>query len=214
MNDDETTLRDRLRRIIDGPPAEQPQQPLVQVHVIPEPAQADTPDDEDQDDEDDDQEQPEKNKPWWYTLPGPFTSRRAPEPEPTEQETLAAAPGIHVTVNQPAPQAPWAPPVDPADARATERLYRRRLWVSYHLGAAAAGWFLGLPQQMGELIADAGPAGAPAGFALGGVAYIIGSYLPGLPYMPPALHPVIVWAARIPVCSAAIALALHAPGTI
>ncbi len=49
---------------------------------------------------------------------------------------------------------------------------------------------------------------------MGLVTYIVASYLPGLPYMPPALRPVMVWAARIPVCSAALALALHAPATL
>ncbi len=65
---------------------------------------------------------------------------------------------------------------------------------------------------MRDLLADAGPAAPAVGVAMGLVTWIVASYLPGLPYMPPALRPVLVWAARIPVCSAAIALALHAPG--
>jgi hypothetical protein len=216
MSDDEKTIRDRLRRIIDGPPVdeEQPPAPLVQVHVIPESTAPATPEaEEDQDDEDDQEEQPEAARPWWYVLPRPFGSSPTPAPEPTAQERLAATPGIHVTVHQPPPP-PWVPPVDPAAAQAAERLYRRRLWVVYHAGAAGTGWFLGLPQQMAELLADAGRAGAPVGIALGLVTYIVASYLPGLPYMPPALHPVTVWAARIPVCSAALALALNAPNAL
>ncbi|MFJ8863633.1 hypothetical protein ACIRD8_35100 [Streptomyces sp. NPDC102451] len=211
MSDAEKSLRDRLRRIVDGAPVdEQPQPPLVQVHVIPEPTAA--PAAEDLDDEDDQEdEQPEKSRPWWYVVPRPFGTRPTPEPAPTPQEQTAAAPGIHVTVNQPAQQPPWTPPVD---TRAEERLHRRRIWVVYHLGAAGCGWVFGLPQQMGELIADAGRAGAAVGIALGLVTWIVASYLPGLPYMPPALRPVLVWAARIPVCSAAIALALYAPGTV
>ncbi|MFS0697788.1 hypothetical protein [Streptomyces nitrosporeus] len=212
MSDDETTIRDRLRRLVDGPPPdEDPPQPLVQVHVIPEPTTAQD-DDEDQDDEEDDE--PETRRPWWHTLPGPFGSSPVPEPEPTPQERLAAAPGIHVTVHQPPPAPPWVPPADPAAARAEERLYRRRIWFAYHAGAAGAGWFLGLPQLMDGLLADAGPAAAPAGIALALVSWIVASYLPGLPYIPPPVQPVIVWASRIPVCSAVLALALHAPGTL
>ncbi|MFC9247769.1 hypothetical protein ACFT7S_28285 [Streptomyces sp. NPDC057136] len=216
MTDSETRLRLRLRRMIDGPAAdEKSPQPLVQVHVIPEPTPPDTTDDEDEpeDEDDDPEEQPEKALPWWQTAPRPF-GHRAPEPAPDPQDTIAAAPGIHVTVNQPtAASPPWTVP-DPADQRAQERLYRRRIWLAYHGGAAAVGWFLGLVAEMGELIADAGPAAPGAGVALGLVTYIVASYLPGLPYVPPALRPVIVWAARIPVCSAALALALNAPGIV
>lgn len=215
-SDDEKTMRDRLRRIIDGPPPEeQPEQsPLVDVHVIPEPtAPAEAPDHEAQDDNEDDQEEQPEKRPWHYVLPGPFGSRPTPDPEPTAQERLAAAPGIHVTVHQPPPP-PWAPPVDPAAAQAAERLHRRRIWFAYHAGAAGAGWVFGLPQQMAELIADAGNAGAAVGIALCLVTWIVASYLPGLPYMPPALRPVTVWAARIPVCSAALALALNAPNAL
>ncbi|MFJ3282468.1 hypothetical protein [Streptomyces halstedii] len=219
MSDDEKTLRDRLRRIVDGPPADEDPTPtpLVEVHVIPEPKMpAAAPADGDQDDEDeDDQEQhPEKDRPWWYVLPKPFGHDPAPEPELTPQEQLAAAPGIHVTVNQPPPQAPWAPPVDPAEAAQAERRHRRRLWVAYHAGAAAAGWFLGLPQTLAEALASAGHQGAPLGIGFCLVAWIFASYLPGLPYVPPPLRPVIVWATRIPVCSAVLALALYAPGTV
>ncbi|MFE0243275.1 hypothetical protein ACFWZ0_02490 [[Kitasatospora] papulosa] len=212
MTDDEKTLRDRLRRVIDGPPVDEEQQasPLVQVHVIPEPT---APADVDQADEDDHQEQPEAARPWWYSIPRPFGTPATPETEPTAQERLAATPGIHVTVHQP-PPAPWVPPVDPAEAAAAERLYRRRIWVAYHAGAAGVGWFMGWPQAMSGALESAGTAGAPLGIALGFAAWVIASYLPGLPFMPPALRPVVIWAARIPVCSAALALALYAPNTL
>ena len=208
MKDDgEQQIRQWLRSKIDGPTEPKPEPtPFVQVHVVPEPTAAPT-----EEDQDDDEEEPEKDRPWWYTLPGPFGTRPAPAAEPTQQETFAAAPGIHVTVNQPTPQAPYAPPVD----RATEeRLHRRRLWVAYHAGAAGVGWFFGLPQLLGEAIASTGHQGAPLGIGFCLVGYLFASYLPGLPYVPPPLRPVIVWAARIPICSAALALALYAPGTL
>ncbi|MEV5680984.1 hypothetical protein [Streptomyces sp. NPDC052179] len=185
MNDDEKTLRDRLRRLIDGAPVEeQPEQPpLIQVHVIPEPAAtAAVPDDDEDQDDEDDQEQPEK-RPWHYVLPGPFGTRSTPAPEPTPQETLAAAPGIHVTVNQPPSQPPWAPPADPAAERAAERLHRRRIWLVYHGGCATVGWYTGLCDLVRGLLADAGPAAPVVGIVMGLVTHIMASYLPGLPYM-------------------------------
>ncbi|MGW1813298.1 hypothetical protein ACWCQM_06965 [Streptomyces sp. NPDC002125] len=216
MSDDEKTLRARLRRIIDGPPPdqEQPPAPLVQVHVIPEPTAPAAEDDEDQDEEDDQEEQPEAARPWWHVVPRPFGSPATQTPEPTPQEQLAATPGIHVTVNQPAPVAPpWLAP-DPAAERAAERLRRLRLWFAYHLSAGAAGWAFGLVGAMRSVLDDAGQQGAAVGIAMGFVGWIVASYLPGLPYMPPALRPALVWAARIPVSSVALALALYAPGTV
>ncbi|WP_299542058.1 hypothetical protein [uncultured Streptomyces sp.] len=201
MSDDERRIRARLRHFIDGPTAIEEQPPLVQVHVVPESPAAAGPEDDDQDDE-----QREQDRPWWHVPGGTYSGRRAPDPAPPTHDPTA--PGVHVTVNQPLP--PWAQP--PVDNRAAERLHRRRLAITYYLGAAVAGWCFGLPQQMAELLAQAGTASTPVGVALALVAYVIASYLPGLPYIPPALRPVIRWAACIPVSSAVLALALHAPG--
>ncbi|MFJ8844325.1 hypothetical protein ACIRFF_15635 [Streptomyces cyaneofuscatus] len=203
--DDEGRIRVWLRNRVDGPPPAPGPPPLVQVHIVPTPDPVD-----DEDDQDDDE--PEQARPWWHVVPAPFGART--QPEPAHQPTTATAPGIHVTVNQPEPAAPpWAVP-DPAAERATERLHRRRVWLAYHAGAAGIGWFTGLVGLMRDLLADAGPAAPAVGVAMGLVTWIVASYLPGLPYMPPALRPVMSWAARIPVCSAALALALHAPGTL
>ncbi|MEU3268739.1 hypothetical protein [Streptomyces bacillaris] len=216
MSDDESTIKAWLRDRIDGPavPEAEPE-PLVQVRYVPPATTPTGPDpDLDQDDgQDDDEEQGEEPRPWWHLAPGPFgTPRRAPEP-PAPAET-EMAPGLYVTVHQPQPAAPpWTAP-DPAAEAAAERLHRRRIWLAYHAAAAAVGWFTGLVALMRDLLADTGPAAPGVGIAMGLVTYIVASYLPGLPYMPPALRPVMVWAARIPVCSAALALALHAPGTL
>ncbi|MFF9568483.1 hypothetical protein [Streptomyces sp. NPDC014685] len=206
-DDGEQRIRSWLRRKIDGPAEDEQPQPLVEVHVIPEPAAAA------EDDEDQNYEEPEAQPepPWWsYALPGPFGARRTLDPEPDPHQTLAAAPGVHVTVNQPPPQQ-WAPP--PSENTAAQgRRRRRQLWLAYHGSAAAVGWWTGLADLMADLLADAGPSAPAAGVALGLVTYVIASYLPGLPYMPPALRPVMVWVARIPVCTAALALCLNAPG--
>ncbi|MFD7111475.1 hypothetical protein ACFWAF_14900 [Streptomyces microflavus] len=214
-DDDERRLRSRIRRLVDGPPPEPEElSPLVQVRYVPPPATASPPvrtDDQEPEPDEDDVE-PDAKRPWWQMPPGPFSSGApAPEPAPAEQEM---APGLYVTVAQPqATPPPWLAP-NPAAERAAERLHRRRIWLAYHAGAAGVGWFCGLVGLMRDLLADAGPAAPGVGIAMGLVTYIVASYLPGLPYMPPALRPVMVWAARIPVCSAALALALHAPGTL
>ncbi|MGW1127477.1 hypothetical protein [Streptomyces sp. NPDC002526] len=198
-NDAEGRVRAWLRDRVDGPPQPEPQ-PLVEVHVI-EPTE-----------DDEDQEQPEPaDPPWWHVLPGPWGSRTTPEPDPTPQQIIAAAPGIHVTVNQPQPAAAPAPA---EDARARERRHRRQLWGAYYGSAAAVGWWTGLCGQMSALLADAGNSAPAVGLALALVTYIFASYLPGIPYMPPALRPVTRWVACIPVSTAGLALCLNAPNAI
>ncbi|MEU6952089.1 hypothetical protein [Streptomyces sp. NPDC045714] len=217
-DDAEGKLRGWLRDRIDGPavaPEPEPE-PLVKVRYVPAPPTGPpAPAEPDGQEPEDDEPEEETKRPWWSLPPAPFGHRAPasePAPAPAEQEL---APGVYVTVSQPAPAAPppWLAP-DLAAERAAERLHRRRIWLAYHGGAAAAGWAFGLVDQMRDLLADVGPAAAGVGVAMGFVTYIVASYLPGLPYMPPALRPVLVWAARIPVCSAALALALHAPGTL
>ncbi|MFD7861844.1 hypothetical protein [Streptomyces sp. NPDC059783] len=203
--DDERRIRDWLLNKIDGGPVEEPApQPLVEVHVI-EPTQP--ADDEDYDDE---EEAPEQPRAWYHVLPGPWGTRTtpAPAPAPTAQQVIETAPGIHVTVHQPVPEVP--PPTEDAQTRARRR--RRQLWGAYHGSAAAVGWYIGLADQMSDLLDQAGHSAPAAGLAMAAVTYIVASYLPGLPYMPPALRPITVWAARIPVSTAVLALALYAPG--
>ncbi|MGC5531591.1 hypothetical protein [Streptomyces sp. SR-10] len=212
--DAESMIKGWLRDRIDGPVVAEPEQPpLVQVHIVPTPAPAADDDDQEQGSDGAADTEPEPKRPWWDVRPGPFGGRD-PEPEPAVTQPVEAAPGIHVTVNQPpAAPPPWLAP-DLAAERAAERLHRRRIWLAYHGGAAGAGWAVNLVDLMRDLLADAGPAAPAVGVAMGLVTWIVASYLPGLPYMPPALRPVLVWAARIPVCSAALALFLHAPGTL
>ncbi|MFJ9112997.1 hypothetical protein [Streptomyces sp. NPDC102283] len=217
--DGENRVKAWLRDRIDGPVVEpEPEpEPLMKIRYVPPPPASPPapaePDAQATADEEDDEPEEETKRPWWQLPPGPFGHRApAPEPAPVEQQL---APGFYVTVAQPAPAAPppWLAP-DLAAERAAERLHRRRIWLAYHAGAAGAGWAFGLVGMMRDLLTDAGPAAAGVGVAMGLVTYVVASYLPGLPYMPPALRPVLVWAARIPVCSAALALALHAPGTL
>ncbi|MEV6450938.1 hypothetical protein AB0M75_06485 [Streptomyces anulatus] len=214
--DGENRLRGWLRDRIDGPvvaPKPEPE-PLVKVRYVPPPTAPAPAEPDDQEPEDDEPEE-ETKRPWWSLPPGPFGHQTpAPEPEPAAAEQQVG-PGLYVTVNAPqaAPPPPWLAP-DPAAERAAERLHRLRVWFVYHLAAAAAGWAFGLVGLMHDVLVDAGRQGAGVGIAMGFVAWIVASYLPGLPYMPPALRPALVWAARIPVSSAALALALYGPGTV
>ncbi|MET8707794.1 hypothetical protein [Streptomyces californicus] len=215
--DAESRVRAWLRDRIDGPavPAPEPD-PLVQVrYVPPPPAGPPAPAEPDDQEREDDEPEETPERPWWSLPPGPFgrrTTAPEPDPGPVEQEV---GPGLYVTVHQ--PQAPAAPPwlaPDPAAERAAERLRRLRIWFVYHLAAGLTGWVFGLVGLMHDVLVDAGQQGAAVGLAIGFGGWVVASYLPGLPYMPPALRPALIWAARIPVSSAALALALYAPGTV
>ncbi|MER7696184.1 hypothetical protein [Streptomyces sp. NPDC096095] len=217
-DDAEGRLRGWLRDRIDGPAVPEPEpEPLVKVRYVPPPAGPPAPaEPDDQEPEDDEPEEEETNRPWWSLPPAPFGHRTpAPAPAPDPAAEQEVGPGLYVTVNAPqaAPPPPWLAP-DPAAERAAERLRRLRIWFAYHLAAGGAGWAFGLVGLMHDVLTDAGQQGAGVGIAMGFVGWIVASYLPGLPYMPPALQPGLIWAARIPVSSAALALALYAPGAV
>ncbi|MFI6700297.1 hypothetical protein ACIBJC_15190 [Streptomyces sp. NPDC050509] len=221
--DGERVLQRWLRRRIDGPRAgEQPEpEPLVRIHVVPDrtaPA-ADTDEDELENDEDQDEdggnavqepEQPAAPAPRpipWYSIP---FAKTAPDSAPPAPGPVEYAPGVHITVNQPTEPTP-APA---ADERAQQRRSVIRRWLAFHGSAAGVGWYLGLGPQMANLLTDSGQSAPAVGVALILVTTIFGSYLPGLTFIPPPLRPVAVWVCRIPAATAALALALHAPGTL
>ncbi|MFE2600133.1 hypothetical protein ACFXCZ_27200 [Streptomyces sp. NPDC059396] len=210
--DGERVLRKWLRQKIDGPAADElpVPAPLVQVHVVSDPAGSEPePDDEledqpEDDDELEDEEDQEARRPaWaWWSL-----ARRQPA-EPVQPHPVEYAPGVHVTINQPEPAAP-APQVD---ERAQQRLRARQRWLAFHGLAAATGWNLGLGPAMADLLADSGHRAAAVGIGLILVTLIPATYLPGLPHIPPPLRPVVIWLCRIPAATAVLALALNAPG--
>ncbi|MFJ2174354.1 hypothetical protein ACIOHE_15750 [Streptomyces sp. NPDC087851] len=220
-DDGEQVLRRWLRRRIDGPrPDEQPEQePLVRIHVVPDrtaPA-ADTDEDELENDEDQDEDnvvrEPEQPAapaprpvPWWSI---PF-AKTAPDSAPAAPGPVEYAPGVHITVNQPTEPTP----TPAAEERAQQRRSFIRRWLAFHGSAAGVGWYLGLGPQMANLLTDSGHSAPAVGVALILVTTIFGSYLPGLTFIPPPLRPVAVWVCRIPAATAALALALHAPGTL
>ncbi|MEV7867461.1 hypothetical protein AB0P17_15470 [Streptomyces sp. NPDC088124] len=211
--DGEHALRAWLRRRIDGPRAdEQPEpEPLVRIHVVPDRTAVaeDEPGDGDEDQDEGEEQEPEapRRGPYeWWSL----GRRTVPAPAATAPEELA--PGVHVTVNQPVQPAPVA--AAPVDERAQQRRSLIRRWLLFHGAAAGTGWYLGLGPSMAALLADSGQSAPAVGVALILVTTIFGAYLPGLTFIPPPLRPVAVWVCRIPAATAALALALHAPGTL
>ncbi|WP_046500772.1 hypothetical protein [Streptomyces odonnellii] len=210
-SDGEQVLRRWLRRKIDGPAADEPPvpAPLVQVHVIPDPAQpVDEPEDRPQDDDEleDEEDQEAEQRPArdWWSLP-----RRHPA-EPVQPHPVEYAPGVHVTINQPEPP----PPAPPVDERAQRRLALIRRWLAFHGSGAAVGWYAGLGPAMADLLADSGDSGSAVGIGLILVTLIPTSYLPGLPHIPPPLRPITVWLCRIPAATAALALVLNTPNAL
>ncbi|WP_181785344.1 hypothetical protein [Streptomyces phytophilus] len=137
-------------------------------------------------------------RPWWAVL---HPARKHPAPEPAPRDD----PGVHITINQ--PPTPYDDPTAPR-RRASAR------WFLYHGAAAAVGWAFGAADAVGELLAAAGPRAPAVGIGLCLIACMPAAWLPGLPFIPPPLRPATVWLARIPLATAALALALHAPGTV
>ncbi|MFD8075833.1 hypothetical protein ACFV3E_24650 [Streptomyces sp. NPDC059718] len=148
---------------------------------------------------DDDQEQDDQPaaEPW-YRL-----KRRGSDPEQPEQAPVTIDQGgILITIAQ--------PKTPPARARVRRRVHP--MWLVYNGGAAFAGWTLGLEPAMAAAINGAGLRGGLAfGVGLVIVTAIPAVYVRGL-RVNDALRPVAVWVARIPVASAALALALHTTG--
>jgi hypothetical protein len=201
---DERRIRQLLRRRGVGPDAVPP--PAVEIHLVPardpqEPAGEGDWLDHLYADEQDNAEPEEPGTPWW--------SLRRPAPAPAAPpEVSQPAPGIHLTINQPGTPAP------DDDARARARRARIRRWFAYHGAAAAVGWTAGLGPAMTDLLASSGHAAPAVGIGLIGIAAIPALYAPTLPLIPLPLRPATVWLARIPAATAALALALNAPGAL
>lgn len=141
--------------------------------------------------------EPDPARPWWQ-VPAGILPRLAPEP----QHELPAQPAVHVTVT---PPPAWQPP-----RRADLHRARRIHWLLVNGAAGAAGWALGLADAITDAMRGGGGVAMGVGFCL--IAAIPAVYLPGLAWVPPALRPLTVWVARIPVASAVLAVLLYAPG--
>ncbi|MFE4647724.1 hypothetical protein [Streptomyces sp. NPDC056707] len=139
---------------------------------------------------------------WWARPKKPKTY----EPEQEEPgETLRPAPSVQVTINSPAQEQPQTS--DP-------RRSRRRRWLATHGALAGVGWYIGLGPAMADLLTSTGRSAPAVGIGLVLISTLFGMFLPGLPYVPPQLRPLVVALCRIPACTAVLALALHAPNAL
>lgn len=152
---------------------------------------------------------------WWGQLyddeGAPLTADRpAPAPEPTGERRL----NIRLTrtrpENEPLPDAARAMlPKDPRTAA-------RARWLLYNASAAAAGWWLGIERFCAEGIAASGRTSVEEGVWVG-VGLILAAFvleLAGHRFRGAGAHPIgrlIGWALRVPLASAALALALYGP---
>lgn len=146
---------------------------------------------------DDEDDSDDEARPWWSVRREEPTEPADQEPQPVPERT-----DVHITVDH----APVGPRVDARRARIR--------WLLYHGTAAGTGWFLGAGPAMAAFLASMGRTAPAAGVGLCLICAMPALWLPGLPYIPPQLQPATVWLARIPVSTAALALALHAPGTV
>lgn len=170
----------------DEPPAEQPVDPdwFERPYTDPDSAHA--------------QEQP--RIPWWR----PYKTD-APAEEPAG-EPLHPTPGVNIYITP--PPAPQAAP-DPNPARA-----KLRRWLAVHGALAGFGWVIGLGPAFADLYVKSGNSAPAVGAAMVLICYLFGAYLPGLPYVPAQLRPLVIALCRFPACTAVLALALHAPNAL
>jgi hypothetical protein len=146
---------------------------------------------------------------WWEPKPEPFLEDE-PEPEaeddveqPDRPPVFEAAPGYW-----PRPHAPAFAARLPERAAAAISPGTRRLF--YNASAAGAGWMLGLYHQFADALADCGTNYSISGALVLGIG---GSALIAHVWDRRTRHwwPGIAWAARIPLATAVLALALWAP---
>ncbi|MFE3031554.1 hypothetical protein ACFXKY_07885 [Streptomyces canus] len=145
---------------------------------------------------------------WWAPKPEPFLDEDEAEDEPDDEppapaRRFEAQPGYW-----PRPHMPAA--VDRLRDRAPAALSDRTRAGLYNASAAGAGWGLGLYDQFAWALRDCGQSqGTGAGIALGVIATLLIANF----WDRRTRHwwPGIAWAARIPLATALLALALWAP---
>lgn len=150
---------------------------------------------------------PPPEEPRWWETGGPVDEQQPAPPVPPADQG-SGAPGVHVHI---VPPTPPAPAVDPA---AADRQRRARRWVAAHGAAAFTGWTFGLYDAITHgLLEPAGRGATPAGLALAAFAYA-GAEFVGERYgriLPRRWRPALLWVLRIPMATALLATALHAP---
>jgi hypothetical protein len=143
---------------------------------------------------------PDEEPHWWAV--GKDSAAEQPQPD----QGSGLPPSFHITVTPP-------PTPEPVDTHATERRTRARRWFLAHGAAAGVGWSFGLYDSMAAFFNTLGPGAPAAGLALTGFGWI-GAEVLGERYvriLPTRLRPAAHWALRIPMATALLATALHAP---
>jgi hypothetical protein len=153
------------------------------------------------------------------------TIRRPDTRKPPATETVPEQPGPGP--DHADPQWEDAPPADETTPAAVARGRRdparewqagwsqiqpRMRWFLVNAACAAMGWGLGLVPLLSGALADCGhQSGTTAALCLG-VGFVLATAIADGYARAHAWWPPLAWAARIPLASAALALALYAPG--
>ncbi len=146
--------------------------------------------------------EPDEEPRWW-------SIGKEPDAPPPDQDN-PLPPGWHITFTPP------AEPTPPVDARDLDRRARARRWLLVHGAAAGVGWTFGLGPSMATFLDTLGPGGPAAGLALAGFSWF-GAEVVGERYvriLPARVRPPVLWALRIPMSTALLATALHAPNAL
>lgn len=146
---------------------------------------------------------PDEEPPWWSVRKEPPA-----DDQPNQDEQ---PPGWHITFTPPPTPAP-----QPADNRDQARQARARRWLLVHGAAAGVGWTFGLYDAMATFLDTLGTGSSAAGLALAGLGWFAAEVV-GERYvriLPSRVRPPVLWALRIPMSTALLATALHAPNAL
>lgn len=148
-----------------------------------------------------DSQERNEEPPWWSV------GKNADTTQPDQGSGLP--PGFHITFTPP-------PTPEPVDFGAQDRRARARRWLLIHGASAGTGYAFGLGPSMAAFLDTLGPGAPAAGLALAGFGWF-GAELIGERYvriLPSRLRPAAHWALRIPMSTALLVTALHAPNAL
>lgn len=142
--------------------------------------------------------------PRWWSLGKQPADESEPEPTPP------LPPGWNITFTPP----PAAP--EPVDTHTRDRRRRARRWFLIHGAGAGTGYTFGLYTSMAAFLDTLGPGAPAAGLCLAGFGWFGAEFVTEryLRILPSRVRPACAWALRIPMSTALLATALHAPNAL
>jgi hypothetical protein len=148
---------------------------------------------------------------WWAPNPDAPIVEPEPEPEPDVEEEQPDRGPVFIPEPSYWPHPHMPTVLTAAPERAAAALTPRTRTVLYNLSAAGAGWALGLYSKFAWAIHDLGKTSISGAIVLG----VGGSLLIAHVWDRRTRHwwPGLAWAARIPLATALLALALWAPAS-